>query len=399
MNIQISKIQIKERKRAVDFEKVNILAESIRMSGLLHPIVINKEFYLISGLHRLEAFKLLGKEVIPCTIKDIDNLKAELLEIDENLIRNELTVLERSQQLTRRKEIYEILYPDSKQYSSHKQRAKHYPNEIISPGFSKTTATLAGVSKRTIQQELQIAKNIDKEVQALVSITPLADNKNELLRLARMDTEEQKRIIQPIIKGVAKNITESKQELFKTEKVYQELPEGVFQVIYADPPWKYEHGGVSPYNSVEFQYPVMELEQIKSLHIPADKDAVLFLWATAPKLQEALEVLNSWGFTYKTCGIWNKKAIGLGYYFRNQHELLLIGIKGNIRKPFPTDRVSSVYEEIRKGHSRKPDYYYELIERMYPELKKLELFARRLRNGWTSWGNESDVSLNETSNI
>lgn len=328
MDISISKIIVKERKRTFDKDKVNLLAESIKNIGLLHNIVISTDFILISGLHRLEAYRLLGYESIPCNIVDVDSIKAELLEIDENIVRNELTVLDRAIQLARRKEIYEILYPESKQFSSNKQKAKHYPNETVSLGFSLATSEIVGLHPRTIQQDIQIAKNIDKDIQELVKHSCLANNKQELLRLARMDSSEQKKIIQPIIEGKAKNIMESKQELFKTEKIEISLPDGVFQIIYADPPWKYQEGGASPYNSIEYHYPTMELEDIKQLKLPIDNNAILFLWATPAKLQEALEVLNAWGFIYKTSAVWNKKAIGLGYYFRNQHELLLVGIKG-----------------------------------------------------------------------
>ena len=94
---------------------------------------------------------------------------------------------------------------------------------------------------------------------------------------------------------------------------------GKYQIIYADPPWRYDFSK-SNSRKIENNYPTMELEEIKDFLIPADRNAVLYLWATAPKLKEALSVMESWGFTYKTHAIWDKEIIGMGYWFRGQHE-------------------------------------------------------------------------------
>jgi N6-adenosine-specific RNA methylase IME4/ParB-like chromosome segregation protein Spo0J len=118
----------------------------------------------------------------------------------------------------------------------------------------------------------------------------------------------------------------------------------------------------------------------------ATDDAVLFMWTTAPHLREAFEVLAAWGFEYKTNVVWVKDKIG--YFVRNQHELLLVATRGNMLSPSPANRPPSVITAPRREHSRKPDGAYELIERMYPELPKIELFARRARPGWVAWGNE-----------
>lgn len=164
--------------------------------------------------------------------------------------------------------------------------------------------------------------------------------------------------------------------------------EGTFSVLYADPPWRYEHNETPDLRAVENQYPTMTAEEIAALDVPAASDAVLFLWATNPKLIEALAVMDAWGFDYRTNACWVKDRFGMGYYVRGQHELLLIGKRGEIRAPEPADRPSSVLAADRREHSRKPDEFYDLIERMYPEHSKVELFARRPRGGWESWGNQ-----------
>jgi N6-adenosine-specific RNA methylase IME4 len=135
----------------------------------------------------------------------------------------------------------------------------------------------------------------------------------------------------------------------------------------------------------------MDLDELAALSVPglATPDAVIFMWATAPKLVEALQLMEAWSFGYVTHMIWDKEKIGMGYYARGQHELLLIGKRGTPPVPSPSDRPSSVVRHPRGAHSAKPDVFYEIIERMYPGLPRLELFARTQREGWASWGNQS----------
>lgn len=164
--------------------------------------------------------------------------------------------------------------------------------------------------------------------------------------------------------------------------------EGSYPVLYADPPWRYEHNETPDLRAVENQYPTTTAEEIAALDVPAADDAVLFLWATNPKLLEALAVMEAWGFTYRTNACWVKDRFGMGYYVRGQHELLLIGRRGDLAVPDPANRPASVLTAPRQEHSRKPDDFYALIERMYPDLAKVELFARRPREGWSGWGNQ-----------
>lgn len=163
-----------------------------------------------------------------------------------------------------------------------------------------------------------------------------------------------------------------------------------YNLIYADPPWQYEHIETES-RAIENQYPTMPLYDICNLPV-ADlcaNDCVLFLWATSPKLAEAMAVLGAWGFDYRTCMVWVKDKIGMGYYARQQHELLLIAVKGSLPTPEPANRPSSVIEAPRGVHSRKPEVVYELLERMYPEVPKIELFCRTPREGWAVWGNQA----------
>jgi len=164
-----------------------------------------------------------------------------------------------------------------------------------------------------------------------------------------------------------------------------------YPVILADPPWRYEHVKTES-RAIENQYPTMDLEAICALPVGGlcTENAILFCWATSPKLAEALEVIDAWGFTYRTCAIWDKERIGMGYYYRQQHELLLVCTRGDMPAPPPAARPPSVIRVPRdEKHSAKPTIVYEQIEAMYPDLPRIELFARNARAGWDAWGNQA----------
>jgi N6-adenosine-specific RNA methylase IME4 len=168
-----------------------------------------------------------------------------------------------------------------------------------------------------------------------------------------------------------------------------------YSVIYADPPWRFE-----PYSretgmdrAADNHYPTMTLDEIKALKIPAAPDCVLFLWATVPMLPEALEVITAWGFTYRSHFVWVKNRAGTGYWNRNQHELLLVGVRGSIPAPAPGKQYSSVIEANVGTHSAKPFHFTEMIEELFPNLPRLEMFARgEVSGGWDGWGNEANAA-------
>lgn len=184
------------------------------------------------------------------------------------------------------------------------------------------------------------------------------------------------------------------------EPTWPEAPPGVFDIVYADPPWQYdfaqapESGLLSSGRSIEQQYPTASVEELCAMPLPAvAEDAMLFLWATSPKLAEALRVLEAWGFTYRTNMVWVKDRIGMGYYARQRHELLLIAKRGDYPAPAEHTRPDSVLEAPRGEHSAKPREVYGLLQSMYPEGRFLELFSRGdVPAGWTGWGNEHDAA-------
>jgi N6-adenosine-specific RNA methylase IME4 len=168
------------------------------------------------------------------------------------------------------------------------------------------------------------------------------------------------------------------------------MPPGQFRVIYADPPWSYGNSQPDTFGEQRDHYPVMSLDEICRMPILdiALPDSVLFLWTTAPMALEAAEVIAAWGFEYKAQFIWHKERHVQGHYNSVRHELLYVCTRGacqpDVRRLFP-----SVYTEPRTDHSRKPDYFYEVIETLYPRGRRLELFRRGPpREGWKAYGNE-----------
>jgi len=160
-----------------------------------------------------------------------------------------------------------------------------------------------------------------------------------------------------------------------------------YSIILADPAWEYDFSR-SDSREIDNQYLPSTMSDMKRLRPPAADNCVLFMWGTSPKLREAFDLIESWGFEYKTCAVWVKDKIGMGYYFRQRHELLLVAARGSVQLPDPSIRPDSVFEAPRTEHSEKPIVVYELIELMYPGYKKLEMFARNTREGWDSWGDE-----------
>lgn len=212
----------------------------------------------------------------------------------------------------------------------------------------------------------------------------------EIVAQAKVETREQNDIVSRsfVLEKIKAKEREQKQAEVAQVVTPRAIPTGKYEVIYADPPWRYDFSETKV-RDIENQYPTMDLESIKALKIPSSDNSVLFLWATAPKLPEAFEVMEAWGFSYKTCAVWDKEKIGMGYWFRGQHELLLVGTKGQVSPPPPQARESSVYRESRGEHSAKPKRYYEMIESMFPGKAYLELFARsKHSDDWEVWGNQ-----------
>ena len=172
-----------------------------------------------------------------------------------------------------------------------------------------------------------------------------------------------------------------------------------YQIIYADPPWRYDQKGVD--GAAERHYSTMSLEDICKLPIKSisAKDSILFLWATFPQLPAALQVISAWGFKYKTVAfLWlkkNRKAdswfFGLGFWTRGNAEVCLLATRGH-----PKRKSANIHQFIIspiEAHSKKPDIVRDRIVELAGDVPRIELFARQMTPGWDVWGNEVSSSI------
>jgi N6-adenosine-specific RNA methylase IME4/ParB-like chromosome segregation protein Spo0J len=265
------------------------------------------------------------------------------------------------------------------------------------------SSELLNVGERTVARAREVQEHGTPELvsaveRGAVSVSAAAD-------VATLPVQEQREIVargEGEILRAAQDIRARKAEIRRAERIErlaatcnQSTPfpsDRRYAVLYADPPWRFnvynEECGIE--RAAGNHYSTMSLDEICALPILslASPDAALFMWTTVPHLRESFDVLVAWGFEYKTNIVWVKDKIGLGYFVRNQHELLLVATRGDMPSPSPANRPPSVISAPRREHSRKPDEAYEIIERMYPTLPKIELFARQTRSGWAAWGNE-----------
>ncbi|MBI5328342.1 MAG: ParB/RepB/Spo0J family partition protein [Deltaproteobacteria bacterium] len=214
IEIPINKIRISQKhSRTHTEEYIRALSDSIKEIGLLNLVTVKRVsdgYELKAGKSRFLAVKSIGWETIPVVVIDIDDLRGELVEIDENLIRNDLTALEKAEYLKRRKDIYEELYTEAKEGEARKKGLKQYRGDtrVATETFSENTASSTGLSRRSIQRELQIAEKINGDVKDLIRNTPLENNKTALLKLARLDGEKQKETVKSIIEGKKKGLSD-----------------------------------------------------------------------------------------------------------------------------------------------------------------------------------------------
>jgi N6-adenosine-specific RNA methylase IME4 len=280
----------------------------------------------------------------------------------------------------------------------------------------KTSERLAqelGENEKTVRRAAKYKKAVDTiedltstEVKQdiLAGETPIT--KKDAMRIASIangnggkkqepDPERAKAILDEVLAGNAKTVKQAMAYSNRQCKVKeaQSLPDGTYNVIYADPPWQYSNSGSE--GSADSHYPTMPTEDICTLltdiGVYIVDNSVLFMWVTNPLLEDGLQVVRSWGFKYKTNIVWDKPQVNRGksgFYVQGHHEILLIATKGSC---LPVWLPSSRGELSPGEHSAKPDAFRDIIERMYPDYNYLELFARNQppRDNWEFWGNEA----------
>lgn len=361
------------------------LVEDICARGLREPIVLKGELVL-DGRNRLRACEAAGVEP---RFRQYEGEDLVEFVVSANLKRRHLNESQRAMCAAR--------------LANMKQGARTDLAQICARSQTEA-AELFQTSRRSLQHAAAVQEQGAPELVAAVDAG--AVRVSAASDLATLPKDEQREVVargEKEILNKAREIRAERAEKRREERVErmreQTRPAAPldsqpqrYSLIYADPPWQYEHA-VSVSREIEEQYPTMTLEEIQALPVGriAAQDCVLAMWATSPKLGEALSVLDAWGFEYRTCAAWVKHAIGMGYYFRQQHELLLVATRGNPPAPGVKARVSSVIDTRREAHSKKPDVVYTVLENWYPGIDRLELFARQQRDGWHAWGNQASA--------
>ncbi len=354
----IDAIQVGFRYRK-DLGDLWSLADSIGEVGLLHPVVVTPEGRLIAGQRRLEACRSLGWIDVPVTVVDL--LQAARGEAHENLARKDLLP---SEIVALKRAIEPLERKEARQRQGVRTDLGQPEAEVECQGDARDKiARYLGVGRTTI------------------------DRAEAVLEAAEEDPEEYGHLVEQMdrsgkVAGAFRRLSVLKQAK-DLEASPPPMPTGPFQVIVADPPWQYESGNSLP-------YPTMPLETIKALPVRdlADDSATLWLWTTNFHLPVAFDVLEAWGFEYKTVLTWVKDRMGTGEWLRGETEHCLLGACGN--PIFLNGAEGTALEAARREHSRKPEAFYTLVERVCPG-SRVELFARQQREGWGTYGNQTGL--------
>ncbi|TDQ75492.1 Spo0J and IME4 domain-containing protein [Paraburkholderia silvatlantica] len=356
------------------------LKADIEKNGQQMEILVYRN-KIVDGRQRLRACHELGIEP---AYKDVGKLDVptQAFIVSQNLHRRHLSGSQRSMIAAK--------------LSNTKKGANQHTAEAVS---QKQAAEACKVSVDSVQRAAKVLESGHEGlIQSVESGKLDVSNAAAMITLSRDELDEQvKRSAKEMIARAKKEREEARNELRKrkleqieeTRKNSQPFDHSVgpFNVIYADPPWDY-------IPEVQLGYPTMKLDAICDLlrgSKAVSSDAVLFLWIPASLIVEGLKVIKAWGFRYITHAIWHKGESGMGSYFRMTHEVLMFATRGSTVIPeVPTEaRPGSVFTYKRGMHSQKPEELYGVIERMYPELPKMELFRRGVsRDGWYAWGNE-----------
>lgn len=413
-----------DRLRNLDEKTVLALMDSFKSHGQQTPIIVygkdtDASVKLGAGGHRLDACRRLGIAVL-CFHNDGDELDRQLCEIDENLIRADLTPSDRALFLARRKEIYLLQHPETAKGVAGGKARQNSASDKLS--FADATALATGQTKRTIERDVSRGENVS--LKALQMLRSTRHDKGVTLdKMKRLETHEaQERFARSLIDADKAIAAESKQIRTMQQasnresrlrmvsliaehgrKAGEDMPRAAYPIGYADPPWEQEAWSDETGQDKGLRYPSMTVDAIKALcageKSPFTRDAVLLLWVTANRLPDGLAVLEAWGFQFVTSLVWDKVNIGMGRWSRDRHESLLIGKRGSLSlAPLMGTQPPSLYSEPKTEHSRKPVWYAEQIDRLWPDVRKLELFQRkdslaegdvRLNGTWDFWGNQA----------
>ncbi|HEY0725524.1 MAG TPA: MT-A70 family methyltransferase, partial [Pyrinomonadaceae bacterium] len=349
------------------------LCENIQIYGLQTPIVLFQN-QILEGVNRYNACL---REQMPIRTENFegDEIAAFHYVINVNLYRRELTESQRAICVCDvRKTIDRIRINDPS-----------YTQEALARKF-KTSRTMVHYALSVIQSgQDELVQAIRDGTMSVANAATLLTATDDLRHRALLHPEQAPKLAKEVKRQERLN-----KQSNKTLEQSTALGEKLYNVIYADPPWHFQvysdETGMD--KAAENHYPTMEMGALLDLQIPAADDCVMFMWVTVPHLAQGIELLAQWGFEYKSAWFWDKQSPGTGFWFRNQVEMILVATKGSISAPTPGEQPPQLISEAKTTHSTKPEVFAEWIAKIYPNMPKLEMFARKPRHGWDAWGNE-----------
>ena len=229
----------------------------------------------------------------------------------------------------------------------------------------------------------------------LLPIGNIPKSESVIRPITSLPPDMQQRIWQEVTEGVSNGrvtaaiVQDAVNKYRYKEATIAPALSGKYRVLYADPPWAYGNTMPDYFTEQSDHYPLMSVREIAALPVRdiALDDAVLFLWVTSPILAESFGVIDAWGFSYKSSFVWDKVKHNMGHYNSVRHELLLICTRGSCQ-PDVQKLFDSVQSIERTAHSVKPEEFRTIIDTIYPQGPRVELFARRKVEGWDTWGND-----------
>jgi N6-adenosine-specific RNA methylase IME4 len=356
-------------------EQFSALKDDIRDNGLRNPIVLF-ENKILDGRHRYLACLRLGRQPVSVIYDGEDPLG---FVISHNLNRRHLDESQRAMIAARLANMMGVGRP-SKDIA---------PIGAIS---GSEAADRMSVGRRNVVRAKKVLKEGTAELADAVDTGKIAVS--VAAKIAELEPEQQQQVIaDPRPDQAIKKVMRAEREQELADRTIQQslgVNGQLYGVIYADPPWRFEtHSENGMDRSADNHYPTMTMFDMLTLNVPAADDCVMFMWATVPMLPEAMDLMDEWGFIYKSHIVWVKDRLGTGYWTRNKHEMLLIGTKGNVPAPAMGMQPPSIIELPVGRHSEKPSFFADMISTLYPTTPKLEMFARVGRVGWDVIGNEA----------
>ena len=373
-------------------EQFVALKADIAKNGQKEAIITwgEREPKIIDGRHRYRACMELGiKPKIFTSLLSSEELLSWV--ISKNLHRRHLNESQRAMVAARIANL---------EHGQRADLAQEQERQICrsSPMTQAQAATLVSVGERSVRTAKKVQEQGTPELVAMVDAGKVSVS--AAATLVEEPEETQRAVVEQVQTGKAKTTKaaikqirndakrEAAQQLVHTDPT-------TFNVVLADPPWEYGNSGVN--GAASNHFPPMSTPDmydfLERSNIQVADNAVLFMWGTAPLLKDAMQLVDAWGFNYKTMGIWHKlrKQPGTGFYARIDHEYYLIATRGSmLPTATPIPCISSVITAPTQEHSRKPVQLHEDIEALYPGCNKIEIFARSQREGWVTYGNETN---------